>query len=193
MVDPGDGHPLMLQLRCLNSVDGSASLRIVFSWYRLVCTNGLVVGFSQEAGRVPHRKLPGTTDLHREITNGLELARTDRASMRRWLARTIRRESLAPFTDGPLRQAWGARDAARFLHIASTGHDAEFADPFEAAKPSEKRMIESVPVPGSPLEAHTEWDAAQALSWVAREQRDPAGYIERLLAIPGLVAKLGKA
>jgi len=190
MVDPGDGHPLMLQLRCLNSVDASASLRILFTWYRLVCTNGLVVGFSQEAGRVAHRKPLGATDLQREIANGLELARTDRAAMRRWVAAPIERESLAPFADGPLRDAWGARDAARFLHIACTGHDAEFEDRFEAGKPSEKRMVATVAVPGSPPEAHTEWDAAQALSWVARERRDPARHIERLLEISGLVGQL---
>ncbi len=193
MVDPGDGHPLMLQLRCLNSVDASASLRVIFNWYRLVCTNGLVVGFSQEAGRVRHRQSTGTTDLLREITNGLELARTDRASMRQWLARGIRPGSLAPFADGPLRDAWGARDAARFLHIARTGHDAEFADRFEPGKPSEKRMVANVSVPGSPLEARTEWDAAQALSWVARELRDPANYIEKLLDIPRLVTELSRA
>ena len=193
MVDPGDGHPLMLQLRCLNSVDASASLRVLFSWYRLVCTNGLVVGFSQQAGRVLHRKSPVTPDLREEIANGLTLARSDRASMRQWLQRRIRPESLVPFADGVLRDAWGARDAARFLHIARTGHDAEFENRFEAGKPSEKRMVANVPVPGSPPEAHTEWDAAQALSWVARDQREPAGYLERLLEIPGLVAKLGKA
>jgi len=192
MVDPGDGHPLMLQLRCLNSVDASSSLRVVFNWYRLVCTNGLVVGFSQQAGRVLHRKSPVMPDLREEIANGLTLARTDRAAMRHWLERRIRRESLVPFADGPLRDAWGARDAARFLHIARTGHDAEFENRFEAGRPSEKRMTANVAVPGSPREAHTEWDAAQALSWVARDQCDPAAYLERLLEIPALVAKLSK-
>lgn len=193
MVDPGDGHPLMLQLRCLNSVDASSSLRVVFNWYRLVCTNGLVVGFSQQAGRVLHRKSPVVPDLREEIANGLALARTDRAAMRHWLERRIRRESLVPFADGPLRDAWGARDAARFLHIARTGHDAEF-EPVRAGRPSEKRMTANVAVPGSPREAHTgdSRDAAQALSWVARDQCDPAAYLERLLEIPALVAKLSK-
>jgi hypothetical protein len=193
MVDPGDGHPLMLQLRCLNSVDAGSSLRVLFSWYRLVCTNGLVVGFSQEAGRVLHRNSPAVPDLRREIENGLTLARTDRSNMRQWLARPIRAASLVPFTDGVLREAWGARDAARFLHVARTGHDAEFENRFAAGKPSEKRMVPGVAVPGSPTEARTEWDAAQALSWVARERRDPAAYLERLLDIPGLVAELGAA
>ena len=132
-------------------------------------------------------------DLREEIASGLTLARSDRAAMRHWLQRRIRRESLVPFADETLREAWGARDAARFLHIARTGHDAEFENRFETGKPSEKRMAANVPVPGSPREAHTEWDAAQALSWVARDQRDPAAYLERLLEIPSLVAKLSKA
>lgn len=193
MVDPGDGHSLMLQLRCLNSVDGSSCLRVIFNWYRLVCSNGLVVGFSQEAGRVPHRKSPAAPSLTQQIASGLSLARTDRANMRRWLERRVPLDAFAPFADGPLKAAWGARDAARFLHIARTGSDADFEDRFEPGPPSRKRMVPTLPVPGSPAIARTEWDAAQALSWIARNPRDPAAAIERLLEIPGLVARLARA
>ncbi len=192
MFDPGDGHPLMLQLRCLNSVDASSSLRVVFTWYRLVCTNGLTVGFSQQKGRLLHRKGLGAQDLRREISEGLSVARTDRREMHEWLARPLRPEALVPFVDGPLREAWGVRDAARFLHILRTGRDADFENRFESGKPSEKHMVAGAAVPGSPAEARTEWDAAQALSWVAREQRDPAAYLERLVGIPSLVARLAR-
>lgn len=192
MVDPGDGFPLMLQLRCLNSVDGGSALRVVFNWYRLVCTNGLTVGFSQQARRLVHRRSPEAVDLQQEIATGLSLAREDRRDMHQWLERPLRPAALVPFTDGALRAAWGARDAARFLHIARTGCDAEFENRFAPGKPSEKRMVKTVTVPGSPPEARTEWDAAQALSWVARDQRDPSAYLERLLDIPALVAALSK-
>ena len=193
MVDPGDGHPLMLQLRCLNSVDTSSCLRVVFNWYRLVCTNGLTVGFSQETGRVVHRNTAAAQDLRDEIANGLITARADRLAMHRWLGRPLDPDRLVPFVDGPLRDAWGVRDAARFLHIARTGHDAEFDNRFEPGRPSEKHMVEGVPVPGSPEVARTEWDAAQALSWVARDQRDSSAYLERLLGIPALVGHLSKS
>lgn len=187
---PGDGHPLELQLRCLNSVDGSAMLRVCFTWYRLVCTNGLVVGFSKSIGRVVHRESRHAPNIREEMARGLSLAKEDRLSMARWLEREIVPARLVPFTDGPLAKRWGARDAARFLHVARTGFDAEFADRFQAGKPSEKRMSPTVRVPGSPEAARTEWDAAQALSWIARDRREPGDHLDRLLHIPGLVARL---
>ena len=189
--NPGDGHPVTLQLRCLNSVDASAMLRVCFTWYRLVCTNGLVVGFSRNVGRVVHRESRLAPDVHGEIARGLALAREDRLSMGRWLERPVAPDRLAHFADGPLKDRWGARDAARFMHIARTGFDAEFEDRFQPGKPSEKAMSATVAVPGSPTVARTEWDVAQALSWVARDRRDPAEHLDRLLDIPQFVASLG--
>lgn len=190
VVQPGDGHPVVLQLRCLNSVDASAMLRVCFTWYRLVCTNGLVVGFSRNVGRVLHRESRIAVDVHGEIARGLALARQDRLSMARWLEREIDPARLPGFADGALNEAWGARDAARFLHIARTGFDAEFADRFQRGRPSEKAMTGTVRVPGSPETARTEWDVAQALSWVARDRRDPSAHLDRLLEIPHLVARV---
>jgi hypothetical protein len=189
MVDPGDGHPVVLQLRCLNSVDASAMLRVVFVWYRLICTNGLMVGFSREVGRVVHRESSLAPDVGGEVARALGIARQERLSMARWLERPVTFDHLPAFVDGTLRAAWGARDAARFLHIARTGHDAEFADRFQPGPPSEKAMAPTVRVPGSPERARTEWDVAQALSWVARDRRD-AEHLARLAEIPALVAKL---
>lgn len=190
VVQPGDGHPLVLQLRCLNSVDASAMLRVCFTWYRLVCSNGLVVGFAKHVGRVVHRESRTRPDVRHEMTRGLALAKEDRLSMMRWLEREIVPTRLVPFTDGPLTKAWGARDAARFLHIARTGFDAEFSNQFQPGKPSTKRMEPGLRVPGSPEIARTEWDAAQALSWVARDRPSPAEHLDRLLQIPALVAEL---
>jgi hypothetical protein len=192
VVNPGDGHPVVLQLRCLNSVDASAMLRVCFTWYRLVCTNGLVVGLSRNVGQVVHRETRVARDVRDEIARGLAFAKEDRLSMKRWLEREIDPARLLPFTDGPLRNEWGARDAARFLHIVCTGYDAEFADRFQKGKPSEKTMEATVRVPGNPEAAQTEWDVAQALSWVARDRRDPSEHLDRLLEIPGLVRQLSE-
>jgi hypothetical protein len=42
--DPGDGNRIPMRLECFNSVDGSTGLRALMGWFRLVCSNGLVVG-----------------------------------------------------------------------------------------------------------------------------------------------------
>lgn len=190
-VSPGDGHPLVLQLRCLNSVDATSMLRVCFTWYRLICTNGMVAGFSQrELGRVVHREARAAKSIAREIERGLGLAREDRLRMQRWLDRPLLPGRLAPFADGPLKDAWGVRDAARFLHIARTGHDAELTNRFQPGPPSRKNMVPTFEVPGSPAPARSEWDAAQALSWIARDRPDPAEHLDRLMEIPGLVGEL---
>jgi hypothetical protein len=38
--------------------------------------------------------------------------------------------------------------------------------------------------------ARTEWDVAQALSWIARDRRAATEHLDRLLQIPGLMARL---
>ena len=41
---PLDDNPLKLRLECFNSVDGSSRLVILFGWFRLVCSNGMIIG-----------------------------------------------------------------------------------------------------------------------------------------------------
>jgi hypothetical protein len=190
LFDPGDGFPVILQLRCLNSVDASGTLRLLFTWYRLICTNGMVVGFSEDECRLRHCDSRRQPEMQEEFERGLAMARADRLSMSAWLERKVLPERFAPFADGPLKEAWGARDAARFLHIARTGADAELADRFHPGPPSEKKMIATHLVPGSPPVARTEWDVAQALSWIARGRGDEGSHLDRMIRIPALVAAL---
>lgn len=42
--DPGDSHPIVLRMNCLNSVDMSTSLEVTLEWFRFVCSNGLMFG-----------------------------------------------------------------------------------------------------------------------------------------------------
>ncbi len=47
LFDPGDKCPMTVRLECLNSVDGSTRFRAVMGWFRLVCSNGLVIGITR--------------------------------------------------------------------------------------------------------------------------------------------------
>ena len=188
--DPGDGHPLALRILCLNSVDGSTPLRILLGWYRFVCANGLAVGSTRAEFRLVHREgmMPG--DVAPLLRAGLELAEREKRSLTEWRAIPIPAGRLAAFADRRLADAWGVRLAARFLHIAVTGHDAELAFPFEPGPPSGKTMTPGLRVPGSPAFALTAWDACQALAWLARERREPKERVERMLQIPELMQGL---
>jgi hypothetical protein len=71
------------------------------------------------------------------------------------------------------------RLAARFLHVAVTGFDAELAYRFEPGPPSAKTLSPTRRVPGSPAFAQTNWDACQALAWLAKERKDPRERVKR--------------
>lgn len=57
----------------VNSYDGSCSFRLMLGIYRLVCSNGLVVGDSFESYRVKHvgNPMPGILDAIKKITESL--------------------------------------------------------------------------------------------------------------------------
>ncbi len=69
---PPDGHKLRLRLECFNSVDGSSRLVILFGWYRLVCSNGMVIGETVTELRDIHNKyMQSAIDICKEgIKNG---------------------------------------------------------------------------------------------------------------------------
>ncbi|MGQ0656004.1 MAG: DUF932 domain-containing protein [Betaproteobacteria bacterium] len=188
--DPGDRHPLALRIICLNSVDGSSRLRILLGWYRFVCANGLAVGTTRCEWRLVHREGAMPPDLAPFLQAGLQLARREQDALRQWVAITVPAERFAPFADENLAAAWGVRLAARFLHIVTTGFDAELAYPFEPGPASAKTLSPTRRVPGSPGFAQSAYDVAQALAWLARERKDPGERVERMLQIPELMQRM---
>jgi len=52
--DPGDGHPIVLRVNCLNSVDMTTVLEITLTWFRLICANGLMFGIRDSLLRRRH-------------------------------------------------------------------------------------------------------------------------------------------
>jgi len=67
--DPGDGFPVVLRVNTLNSVDMSTALEIALSWYRLVCSNGMMFGFNESHLRRRHVQSLDPSDIaeHLEI------------------------------------------------------------------------------------------------------------------------------
>ncbi len=92
------------------------------------------------------------------------------------------------FTDGPLAAAWGVKPAARFWHIATTGHDGEAALPFESGLPTEMTLRRLGRVPGSPECVRNAYDASQVLAWLACQPRGHAERVKRMQDIPALMA-----
>ncbi|OGA65448.1 MAG: hypothetical protein A3G81_12510 [Betaproteobacteria bacterium RIFCSPLOWO2_12_FULL_65_14] len=125
-------------------------LRMLLGWYRFVCANVLVVGATRSQWRLVHREGMMPADVAPLLQAGLELAGREKSAIREWRATPVPALRLGAFADGRLAAAWGVRLAARFLHIAVTGFDAELAFPFEPGPPGAKTPTPSRRVPGSP-------------------------------------------
>jgi hypothetical protein len=188
--DPGDGHPLHLRLECFNSVDGSSRLVVLLSWYRLVCSNGLILGIDRVHQAVIHTETQEIPDVRALVVEGIAALDRERAFYSRWLKMRITDAALDTWVDGPLKAKWGALAAARVRLIFKTGCDGEFEDPFEKATPSRKRMVERAAVPGAFMTADHAYAASQALAWVARKRLDVQDQLEYMKQIPDLMNAL---
>jgi hypothetical protein len=191
--DPGDGFPMALRILCFNSVDGSSKLRVLLGWYRFVCANGMAVGTTQYECRALHREDAGPLEIAALLKAGINAAEREKFALMNWLKVQVNVPAMVAFADGALAKAWGVRAAARFLHIATTGFDADIAQPFEPGLAHTKTMTPTRRVPGSPVVATTAYQACQALTWIARGRRDPLIGADWMLQVPTLMKSLLKS
>ena len=110
-----------------------------------------------------------------------------------WLRTEVPLTSVRSWIDGPVREKWGVKLAARTLHVARIGYDAELAKPFEKGEPSEKTMIRTEKVPGAWCPAQHAFAISQVLSWLAKERRDVQEQINKMQDIPVLMSQLLKS
>ena len=188
--DPGDGKPISLRLEVINSVDGSSRLRILLGWFRFVCSNGLVVGVTQMDMRQRHVRSIEPNEIMRTLPRRLKEAEDEIMTLTDWQKKELNNEALGEWVDGPLKEAWGFKAAARTWLICNQGVDGEPGDSYAKYDPSTMPMKDTRPVPGAPEQAGTIFDVAQALAWIAKERNEIEERIAWRAGIPGLLAKL---
>ena len=188
--DPGDGHPMALQLECFNSVDGSTHFRAIMSWFRLVCSNGLIIGVTHSDVRRRHIGDLRLEDVHAVLTSGLKESETEKENFARWRKITVTQRELAAWVDKALRDKWGFKAAARAFHIARCGSDAEVRGPYKGNAPTTIAMRKGICVPGAPQQCRTLFDLSQILAWLAKERRGIQEQLEWRNTIPELMAPL---
>jgi len=167
-----DGHPLILQLRCLNSVDGSTSFHVWLDWFRLVCRNGMKVGVSQKHTRLRHVQELAIDQIVWELEMDLETARKEVYLIKDWEQKPVRLEHVAGWVNEDVRKAWGFKAAARTFCIASHGVDCEVIGSYAKHLPSTIEVDYTTRVPGSPTQVGNVYDLSQTLSWVASHRND---------------------
>lgn len=191
--DPGDGNMAALRVECLNSVDLSTPLQILFGWFRFVCRNGMIAGSVLAHLRRRHERPLTVDEVPTIVEAGLKLARRERRLLARWWRTPITEERLTVWVDGPVQERWGVKAAARTFHIACTGSDADFRDRFEERKPPHlKAMRPTGRVPGAKVPADNAFAVSQCLAWVATTRREVQERLDWMQDVPRLMGALMK-
>lgn len=187
---PRDKHPMALRLECINSVDGSTRFRTLMGWFRLVCTNGLVLGVTRTD---MHRRHVGDfcpEDIHEVLRVGLMEVRAEVQNFELWQSTPVSKTQVAKWVEGPLCKTWRFKAAARAWHIICSGRDGDIAGPYAGYRPITMPMISACPVPGAPRSSETLFDVSQVLSWLARNRHDLQEQLEWREQIPALMTAL---
>lgn len=187
---PDDGHTMNLTFECFNSVDGSVPLFAAVGWFRLICSNGLVVGTTSAKVRQRHSPPLDIGEVSEVLADGMEAALRDRKSFQGWRATRVPPSDLARWVDGPIAEAWGPLAAARVYRISMTGLDGSPVRPFRGRVPHLWQLADGVEVPGTHAPCADGYEVAQVLAWVAAQRADVAERLRWRGQIQGLMASL---
>ena len=183
------GYKLDLRLECFNSVDGSSRLLILFGWYRLICSNGLVIGKTKIEINERHQRLD-LDAIPERIRAAMHAVNADRTRMKNWQAAKVAIDDVTAWANKDVTEKWGKKAAARVFHICDAGKDIEIQDPFAPGEATEKPIQYLGRVPGSPERAATKYDVSQALSFVATHRNNAEERVAWQADIPILLNRL---
>lgn len=103
---PPDGKTMALRLVCFNSVDGSTHFRALMSWFRLVCSNGLIIGVTRYDLRRRHLGEIQLNDIGNVLISGLNIAKAEKANFMNWQNTEVTSKQLIPWVNKNLREKW---------------------------------------------------------------------------------------
>lgn len=195
--DPGDGCPLVLKMNLLNSVDKTPAVAVELEWLRLVCGNGMMYGIGSSGFRKAHFRGIDEDDITEYLAISLRNVPQDRGLMHTWLETAVTLDRARPWVDGMLAELWGDPSAARIWQILQSGRDAKpeilrgkdgEEPPTMPAHARPVLLLDDVPGAFAPVK--TAYHAAQALSWVAKEQSNLGTRLRRVKEIPALMHRL---
>ncbi len=195
--DPGDGCPLVLKMNLLNSVDKSTAVTVELEWLRLICGNGMMYGIGSSGFRKAHFRGIDEDDIAGYLDIALGNIPQDRSLMSAWLGTSVSLGQTMPWIDHAVADLWGVPTASRLWHILRYGQDAKAeivrGEKFEALAEShatQRPVTPLGPVPGAFAPISTAYHAAQALSWVAKENNNLGTRLRRVKEIPALMSSL---
>lgn len=168
--NPGDGHPLHLQLLLRNSVDGSCAVELSLRWMRQVCSNGMCVLTDMDRLREVHLR---ERLSHARIADFLDrrvgAAVQQQRRLREWSKAPVNADALQAWLDEDVRRLWGPHAAIRLRHICREGIDGtpQVLPGRRITALDKVPLRDTLPVPGAVAPARTLYAAYQGLTWLA--------------------------
>ena len=186
----GKRNDLTLRLECFNSVDGSCRLVVLFGWFRFVCSNGMIIGETKVDVRERHGRYLDLGPIRDRIRESFASVDADLQRISGWRDRQVSVRSIGKWVDTHVTGRWNKTAAARVFHICDSGRDIRIADPFAPGAATEKPVVYLDRVDGSPKQAATGYDVAQALSFVATRRSNAEERLKWQEDIPRLLNRL---
>lgn len=187
------GEKLDLKLECVNSVDGSSSLTIMFGWHRLICSNGMVIRDTKIEIKKRHDRTLVLPSIPDRIRPAFEAIGADRERLMNWMDATVSIKNIKAWADNGLSMKWGKVAAARVFHICNSGQDIKIKSPFVTCPATEKPIEYLGRVPGSIAPAENKYNVSQALSFVATHRKNAEERVAWQEDIPHLLDHLSDA
>jgi hypothetical protein len=187
--DPGDHHPLALRINSLNSVDTSTVLEITFSWYRLICSNGMMFGLKDSQLRRRHIQSLDPEDISGYLKEQLDQLPSEKSLYATWLKTPVDPPRLVRWIDEEVARNWGPHAAARVWNIITGGVDGEI-EQVRNLKPHQLPITVRNAVPGACAPVQNLFHVSQALSWIAGTRNTIPERLEYVKAIPRLMEPL---
>ena len=197
--DPGDGYPIVLKVNALNSVDRTTALSINLSWYRLVCSNGMMFGTTYARFRRIHLQSRKPEDIKKFLEKQFSRAAKVQNLYKQWYKKQVFIEAkpsavqIEHWIDKTVAKKWGSHTAAKVYHIAKTGYDGKLINRFaKDVKPHEHQVQPTNRVPGSFAPVRNAYDISQVLSWLASRRGTIEDQLDWMIDIPYLMRALLK-
>ena len=188
---PIPGDLVKLKVFIINSVDRSSALNIRFAWYRLVCSNGLILPTETPTYRRVHSLLlPEKQSVEKFVRNQASRLKDQQSIFRKWAQTPVRMSQIETWVDDVVAKRWGIHAAARVCHIARTGYDGKVEPVFKKISPHEYPVSRSANVPASGAPVSDLYYLSQALSWVASREQALERRLERMSEIGDLLGPL---
>jgi hypothetical protein len=165
-------------------------LEITFSWYRLVCSNGMMFGLGDDRLRRRHIQSLDPEDVAAYLKEQLDQQPQEQSMYAGWLKESVEPEALVGWINEKVAKEWGPHAAARVWSIIQRGLDGE-VEQIRNLKPHQLQVTRTGVVPGACAPVNNLFHVSQALSWIAGTRSAMTERLEYVKAIPRLMEQLG--